>query len=462
LDGITSTTTYASSYNYTSTNYNIGLHPNNIEPFVDYIDDLRITKGIARYTENFEPPTKAFPNTKCTNIVGNYDPYWDNVVLLMHFDEDKVYHVSGFGSNNWHLTKELACSLGTIEAYVGNKYGRHNSTNNTCQVYNDSSYTTLYTTWTYAEEPALIDVKGHYVSDEPGNTAISSTIKKFGDRSLFSNAKVGQLMGSTSTDYAFGTGDFTIEAWVYLVSATQDIRIWQPTSGEVIPAEIQSSSRRLSAYYGGAIGAVGTPVPLNTWSHIAYFRRDGVLSAALNGIVQWSGALTYNFTAVNWCTYTNSTANTFYMDELRITKGVARYSGNFTVPSTPFQESTSITTTTKYQELNWSVGQPTMNLAQDLNWVIGPNSYHLPGDLNWSTYPIQSATQELAWATRPLIEKNVDIYYAIAPTIKQELQWDISPTIRQDLNWAIGYQVKKEINWSIRQWNTQDVSWDVE
>ena len=42
----------ASDYNSGSSEYLTG-----------YIDDLRITKGYARYTATFTPPTAAFPNT---------------------------------------------------------------------------------------------------------------------------------------------------------------------------------------------------------------------------------------------------------------------------------------------------------------------------------------------------------------------------------------------------------------
>jgi hypothetical protein len=147
----------------------------------------------------------------------------------------------------------------------------------------------------------------------------------------------------------------------------------------------------------------------------------------------------------------------------------------------------AIPVTTKYQELNWSVGQPTMNLSQDLNWVIGPHSYNLATNLNWSTYPIQLSEQELNWGTRPNLERNIDIYYTISPTIEQELNWTIAPQIGQDINWLIGNRVSQDVNWSIaniirpqiswsvtndsvvadlnwsiRQWNPQDISWEIE
>jgi hypothetical protein len=56
----------------------IGNHP--IVGLNGYVDEVRITKGIARYTSNFSAPTEAFPNK---GISLDYDPYWDSVALLM-------------------------------------------------------------------------------------------------------------------------------------------------------------------------------------------------------------------------------------------------------------------------------------------------------------------------------------------------------------------------------------------
>jgi hypothetical protein len=44
----------------TTTKLWIGRDSSNVREWVGYMDDLRITKGYARYTSNFTPPTSAF------------------------------------------------------------------------------------------------------------------------------------------------------------------------------------------------------------------------------------------------------------------------------------------------------------------------------------------------------------------------------------------------------------------
>ncbi|RYZ95467.1 MAG: hypothetical protein EOO68_18500, partial [Moraxellaceae bacterium] len=82
----------------------------------------------------------------------------------------------------------------------------------------------------------------------------------------------------------------------------------------------------------------------NTWTHVAFVRKSNVLKIFVNGIEGYSGNNNINFSSSAFTTIGGSaTGNDFnryfngYIDDLRITKGVARYTGNFTPPTAQFE-----------------------------------------------------------------------------------------------------------------------------
>jgi hypothetical protein len=164
------------------------------------------------------------------------------------------------------------------------------------------------------------------------------------------NGSTDYVSSATSSVLSLGTGDFTIEAWVYLTSLTNSRPISQGThsAGEFLFLIYSTGGFDFTGAVSPVIpsGAAGTFVA-NTWQHIAICRSGTTITAYVNGVSKSSGTSAYNFSATT-AVYaggnptTPSQYLTGYMSNYRIVKGTAVYTAAFTPPTAPL---TAITNT---------------------------------------------------------------------------------------------------------------------
>lgn len=182
------------------------------------------------------------------------------------------------------------------------------------------------------------DVAGHTVVAN-GNVQIDTAQSKFGGASAYFPAAGDYLSITTGSEFAFGTGDFTIELWLRLETA---LGSWRPILSkrsasspstvvdfvlEVSPDGqvlfVAADSRPILIYSN-------TLLVTGTTYHISACRRSGVTSLYIDGILNGSSAGSGNITNNHPLLvgkYNDSA--TFglggWIDDLRITAGVARY-----------------------------------------------------------------------------------------------------------------------------------------
>lgn len=178
-----------------------------------------------------------------------------------------------------------------------------------------------------------------------GGAVISTAQSKFGGSSLYfpKSTSQGITTPAGNTDFQFGTGDFTVEAWVYQTSTNTYAAIIEVGSHDsATGALFLIAGSTMQIYSGGFVGT-GT-VPLNQWVHLAWCRTSGVLKQFIGGVQVFSGAFTNNLSATSPNTIIgmrsvyDTTNYPFggYMDEFRVTKGIGRYTTTFTPPTEPF------------------------------------------------------------------------------------------------------------------------------
>jgi len=189
-----------------------------------------------------------------------------------------------------------------------------------------------------------------------GDAQISTAQSKFGGSSIAFDGSGDYLSATPNAAYAVGTGDFTVEAWIYPTSfpnTYQTVAATRGISGSTTAWNWSVKSDGTFIVYTNTFSYQGTntgAVALNTWSHVALVRSGTDLQVYVDGVANKATPMTVsnNFTDQNlWIGTTGGVATgggaggdpfTGYIDEFRITKGVARYTANFTPPTAPFPD----------------------------------------------------------------------------------------------------------------------------
>jgi len=185
-----------------------------------------------------------------------------------------------------------------------------------------------------------------------GGGSLTTTNPKFGTASLTSAGSL-YISSPDSADWFFGSGQFTVETWIYPTSAISGVRSVIAQFGgpaSQLGWNLAFNGNTLNFFYSttGTDNPVvtGSYTPtLNTWVHIAADRdASNVLRVYAGGSVVASGTVSATFFDSNRILVVGNDGGVSrgfvgQIDEVRITKGLARYGGAFTPPSAPFPDS---------------------------------------------------------------------------------------------------------------------------
>lgn len=187
----------------------------------------------------------------------------------------------------------------------------------------------------------FIDEKGKTLTIS-GTPYLSTDQAKFGATAAFFNGS-SRVITPVSADFAFGVSDFTIEMWVYFLSGGAGTKYFLGTytSGKYFYCGYTYSSSVL--FFAGSsfsdVNATGTTA--DAWHHFALSRVAGSIKLFVDGVQKGSVdvSTSYDTRSVHiggTPAEIASGAMVGFIDDVRITKGIGRYTANFTPPTAPF------------------------------------------------------------------------------------------------------------------------------
>ena len=290
---------------------------------------------------------------------------WNHIVLTHNYDGSsggtyKIY-VNGNQVGNVSYTSGYYWNSGGISStpLAMAQYRYSNQVNGACyfsdwKISNSVTYSSNFTppTAPLSSSGAELHIKGTDASiiDKSqgsnlkliGNTTGSTTQVKFaGSKSMYFDGTTDYIISQEPV--LLGTQDFTAECWLYYQSGLELMGNRNVSDSGGFSVRMTSTSLTVGNSSGTGFGSVfsGTTSSLtNAWHHIAVSRSSGVTKIYVDGSSIASYSSTINFSLSNpfviGYAYSNgSGADSIqgYIQDFRITKGLARYTANFTPPA---------------------------------------------------------------------------------------------------------------------------------
>ena len=286
-----------------------------------------------------------------------YQPYSDGDEIDVRFLNGNTTLQTGSIANQTILYNFSSSQESTLTGLnlTGNKWGI-----TVVEEWNSGSGDIYYLSCSLLLHFDTLNSSGSFIDNSSNNFAITSSggaglstsQYKFGGASAYFDGVGDYLTTKSDSSFAFGTGDYTIETWIYPTSIRNGENLIYATD---VTGGTSFGFNQTQVYIGARGVAydlqVTYTVVANVWTHLAATRQSGTVRIFANGSLISSGTVTRNCPQGPGVIgdYPTLTGNglTGYIDELRITKGIARYTGSFTPPSLAFPNSAT-QTATKY------------------------------------------------------------------------------------------------------------------
>lgn len=264
--------------------------------FNGWIDEFRLIVGVARWTATFTPPTA---QSGWTTLV-NGSP--DDSQVMLHFD-------GADGSTSIADSN----SLGSDHLWTAN-----------------------------------------------GNAQIDATNNKFGGQSLMLDGVGDWVQSVANSDFNLEAQDFTIDFWINMTNVTNiglSPAVTQNICGQLgTPNSWYIRRNATDNIEFTCFDGATTPVLTSTstfdvnsgWKHIAVVRTSSTLKLFIDGVQQASTSFSGTIDTSNGALQVGTAGSVSpsisgWIDEFRLTVGVARWTSTFTPPTAAAQTGSAIT-----------------------------------------------------------------------------------------------------------------------